>query len=451
MEDRPQRWDNDRYRAAIRLSRMGYRLTPIQTNAKLPYFKLLPKGEDGKPHWILLREHPADEATILGWFKRNFKCNIGITLGETGIVVIDCDGPVPEDLPIPDTVTAETIREETGRHFYFKYQGSIERKPMTWVWKEGGIRYKIELKANGRYVVAPPSRFEKVGKVSQYQWSPDKSLFDREPAEFPLEVLDYLDTKISKPVRTKRGQTKKRIKPRLLKNIDELNFEELMRDEDTVLRIMSQLGVDVSAIGPSFCCPLPGHEETNPSASLWRDEDGLIVFHDWHKRDGIEWYAIPHVYACCTTGKSRRTFKPDFVEPWWARALYESGCMDKELPKVTYQTELPLSKDAKAARKFYDGLVYLLQLKLLLHENEDWFKADAYRFTYFSYRLAALWTGMGNKTYGKGKQWLLEAGYIEMATSAEVHNIKHFGDFQKHNKRIMKEDGPMFALRQPYR
>ena len=254
---------------------------------------------------------------------------------------------------------------------------------------------------------------------------------------------------MTKPVNGKKKLVKPKEgrKPKSVTHKDLNKYEDLMRDEDTVLRIMSKCGVDVSSIGSTFKCPLPDHDEQNPSASLWRDEDNIIVFHDWHQMDGVEWYSIPHVFASCTTGKTIEKFNDDWVEPWWARALYESECMDRELPTVPNQTELPLSKDAKTARIFYDALVYRLQLMWLLGVRKNWRKAD--RFTYFPARFAALWAGMSNSTWVDGKKWLINNVYIEQAILMEVHDTKKFTPPKKSKEEIAKIEGSIFALRLP--
>ena len=41
-------------------------------------------------------------------------------------------------------------------------------------------------------------------------------------------------------------------------------YEELRYDEDAAIKIMQKCGADVSAVGESFLCPLPGHEERHP-------------------------------------------------------------------------------------------------------------------------------------------------------------------------------------------
>jgi hypothetical protein len=100
-----------------------------------------------------------DVGTISGWWQRWPAANVGILTGErSGLVVLDVDprhggddalyelerehGPLP--------VTVEATTGGGGRHIYFKHPGgklrSFELAP------------GLELKADGSFVVAPPSR-----------------------------------------------------------------------------------------------------------------------------------------------------------------------------------------------------------------------------------------------------------------------------------------------------
>ena len=55
--------------------------------------------------------------------------------------------------------------------------------------------------------------------------------------------------------------------------------------------------------GGNFPCPLPGHEEARASASLYWNDNGELVFRDWHKRSGKEFWTLSEVYAACVSGR----------------------------------------------------------------------------------------------------------------------------------------------------
>ena len=102
-----------------------------------------------------------DKATIRKWFDQWPDSNVGILTGAaSGLVVLDVDGPEGEeslkDLPIPATVAVKTRR---GRHLYFRHPGYLVRNFV-------GRRPGLDLRADGGFVVAPPSKHAE----GEYQW-----------------------------------------------------------------------------------------------------------------------------------------------------------------------------------------------------------------------------------------------------------------------------------------
>ena len=93
--------------------------------------------------------------------------NVGVVTGaDSGLVVLDEDGPegsaaLAQLGEIPITVEARTAR---GRHFYFRHPGHLIRN------STGSIGTMLDVRADGGYVVAPPSRHAS-GKP--YEWIRD--------------------------------------------------------------------------------------------------------------------------------------------------------------------------------------------------------------------------------------------------------------------------------------
>lgn len=90
---------------------------------------------------------------------------MGIVTGRiSGLLVLDIDGPVGEEslgnLELPPTVIVET--GGGGWHHYFKYPegGNVGNKTE--------LFHKVDIRGNGGYVVAPPSKHIS-GK--QYRWA----------------------------------------------------------------------------------------------------------------------------------------------------------------------------------------------------------------------------------------------------------------------------------------
>lgn len=137
---------------------------------------------------------------------------------------------------------------------------------------------------------------------------------------------------------------------------------------------MRHCGADVTAVGEAFLCLLPGHDERNPSAALWRNDSGEIIFRDWHERDGKEWYLLANVYALWSSKKRGMHFYDDdeeWVDNWWARALYESGYVDRPLPTLAIKQVLP-ENTPKHAQFVYKAVCELSQF-------QEWFYGKSTR------------------------------------------------------------------------
>lgn len=95
-----------------------------------------------------------DKALISGWYEQWPSANVGILTGApSGIVVLDVDPrnggfeSLAKLLPLPETPTVVT--GGGGRHYYFAHPGGVV--------KGCELADGVELKADGQFVVAPPS------------------------------------------------------------------------------------------------------------------------------------------------------------------------------------------------------------------------------------------------------------------------------------------------------
>jgi hypothetical protein len=111
-----------------------------------------------------------DKATIRGWWKQWPKANIGIATGaRSGIVVLDSDPRHDGDTSLRGLeqehgLVPEGPRVRTGgngTHFYLKHPGTMVRS-------RSGIAPGLDVRGDGGYVVAPPSRHAS-GK--RYRWA----------------------------------------------------------------------------------------------------------------------------------------------------------------------------------------------------------------------------------------------------------------------------------------
>src|SRR5215217_3426100 len=139
---------------------LGFNVIPLKAGSKRP---ALPKD-----HPYLHRR--ATDAELEGF---DFK-NVGIVTGKTSrIVVLDVDYEGPDTLKqngwvIPPTLTVKTMN---GRHYYFRYPSDVERVPTR-------LRFAkdLDFKADGGYVVAPPSVVVKSGRDKKgVDWSESHS------------------------------------------------------------------------------------------------------------------------------------------------------------------------------------------------------------------------------------------------------------------------------------
>jgi len=126
----------------------GYSLLPLKNNSKLPCIK-----------WKQYQYKRPSLEDILDWFINFNEPNIGLITGDISrLIVIDLDNYslLPELKKIlPDTESTTRVKTKGGYHFYFINNNEHKIKSINNLFNMG-----IELKGNGRYVVAPPSIVE---------------------------------------------------------------------------------------------------------------------------------------------------------------------------------------------------------------------------------------------------------------------------------------------------
>jgi hypothetical protein len=130
-----------------------------------------------------LKDASRDPETILDWWDGRMDCNVGIVTGQpSGVIALDVDGTDGEASlatfgPVPDTWRSATGR---GKHVWFRHPGGdvpnfVKRLP------------GLDLRADGGYVVAPPSRHY-TGRLYEWIISPtDASL--AEPTAWLLDLV----------------------------------------------------------------------------------------------------------------------------------------------------------------------------------------------------------------------------------------------------------------------
>lgn len=126
-------------KAALEYSQQGFYVFPLRPNSKVP---LTPNG---------FKDASIEPEIIKGWWNRTPNANVAIATGKiSNLLVVDIDGKYPSHWPeMPETTKVKTSK---GYHFYFRYPDNETIKSRA---KIGG--HDIDVRANGGYIVAPPS------------------------------------------------------------------------------------------------------------------------------------------------------------------------------------------------------------------------------------------------------------------------------------------------------
>lgn len=148
--------------AAMDVLPFGWKVFPVAPGGKLP---AIPKSQGGNGH----KDATDDEAIIEGWAQKYPRANLGLACGAaSGILVVDIDvshGGLASlrDLKergytLPQTVSVRT--PSGGWHGYYRYGHGLRNS-------QSLLGPGIDIRAEGGYVVAPPSRLSG-GKC--YSW-----------------------------------------------------------------------------------------------------------------------------------------------------------------------------------------------------------------------------------------------------------------------------------------
>ena len=120
-------------------------------------FSVIPIGNNKKPliKWIKYQNERASREQITSWWKKHPTANIGIVTGAiSNLLVVDIDSPealeeiekhTPEQAIYPIATTPRG-----GQHRYFLYKKGIRNAT--------GIIKNVDIRAEGGYIIAPPSQ-----------------------------------------------------------------------------------------------------------------------------------------------------------------------------------------------------------------------------------------------------------------------------------------------------
>lgn len=306
--------------AALEYAERGLAVLPLRARDKRPHAEVL-KDIYGSPKWGGLRRRPASAPEIRAWFEADPSANIGIITGGAsgGLVVVDVDRPARFDGTHPPTPTVMTGR---GRHLYFLADGEMRTQSHSWG----------ELRAEGAYVVAPPSRHP---GGAAYEWSIGL-------ADAPLAALDELRLYSSAGGLSRgrniptSGESGESLETPSGKSYERARGtgDQLATIDTAVAAALPVLGIN-APLGSSFRCVIPGHADRRPSASLFRQRDGVWRYRDWHG-EVHEWWTLAEVRHAQVSGQLTRLDPPTLAR-WYRRLFAEAGVVDLapvELPPL---------------------------------------------------------------------------------------------------------------------
>jgi hypothetical protein len=365
---------------------------------------------------------------IKTWWVRWPLANIDIATDQLLILDLDFYKGAGETLakleetygPLPETVAA--ITGSGGRHkFYRRPLGTLpSRKDV--------LGPGIDTRADGDYVVAPPS-LHKSG--TRYTWLRDPETTPI--ADAPPWVLDLAghraESRVVAPARL-TSQPKKKIESLSHINATRKAFlvASIPWSADKLHEVASQgwRGLDVDAIiarglglnpdallaGEPYTGTqrriLPGPSCGKRGAMLIRGQGGDILYQE-HPHDCFPAYDLPKVRAIQAYGSAEKVGKLGKVAHflWRLRALYESGAF--VLPHVPHA---PLPKSASPnTRAVYDGFVLLVGLQWMYDPGGS---------VPFMWDFAAAWCGVSGYAVRKASPWLIKHRYICVVKKVQV-------------------------------
>lgn len=159
-------------------------------------------------NWTPFQKRLPTEQEVSTWFDKWPDANIGIVTGKiSGFVVFDLDSDhavqyAEDEGGFPDTPMVKTGK---GSHAYVQHPGFEIRNDVN-------KKLDIDIRADGGYVVAPPSIH---GSGNHYQWEDCSSIFDMQPAPCEPWMIDYL-----KNITKDSSKSTKKEPPKPSKSVD---------------------------------------------------------------------------------------------------------------------------------------------------------------------------------------------------------------------------------------
>lgn len=344
----------------------------------MPHSGILPAGK-----WSHLRSRPTTDADINSWFDRDPETGIAVITGPASgnLVGVDVDDPNawPQSLPITPSPQVSTPR---GFRAFYHSSETLKGRKLEW----GEILF-------GALAILPQSLHP---NGDRYTWGLGLAPWETEVEELPSEIANLCQKrKHTKPPPVSRTDVNSG-------TLDGDRLRELYSREDVAMACAQSLGIPSVRIGSAFRCILPGHDESTPSASLYRADNGIYVYHDWHQREGAQVITLPAVRASIAYKRlvTLEECRPE-AATWGIRLLTEAGILP---PFDVQPLRLPMDAPLSAV-KVAKGFRELLSCKWIY---------TPYAPTPFSRRFASAWCGMGEPQAGEGLTYLRDHGILRI-------------------------------------
>ena len=353
----------------------------MKPGTKHPYTKLLTNGS-----WTARRDKPTNEREIRDWFARDPNCGVAVITGKASgnLIAVDVDYSENFSLPVPPSPQVITPR---GFRSFYQVTGSERVRVKKFDW--GDLLY-------GQLAILPPSIHP---NGERYTWSDFLTPLQVEIDDLPHAYLPDVGTGSSDTWTRKQVREYSLLASRSgvceTGTITGDALRSLYSTEEIVWKVAPVLGIKERRLGHAFCCVLPGHQEKNPSGSLYRGDNGVIVYHDFHRREGVEFYTLAEVRAAQAYGHTvrLRDRRPELAV-WGIRLLVEARVLPlAPVPEVQLPGDAPWS-----AQMVCEGFRFLLGCKWIHTPGDP---------SPFSWRFASVWCGVSQKQAGKGIQWLI--------------------------------------------
>lgn len=257
--------------------RLGWNPLPSCRDQKRPALK----------SWAQYRAEAIPDAWLEpgGWWTPNVQV---LTGSAWGLTVIDCDGQAGRAAfqswrPPSDVGTWVVKTPSGGRHLWYRLPESLEDCPSGFLWKGSGDHEAVEVLADGKQVVAPPSRY---GDKPAYEFVRGPRELP-EPAVMPAWLLSQIDTLRRRIVE----YTTRRPGPEVRGDALRFDLNEVHAAIPSLLDEAEAAGLRIAYRGRGHWAKAHavGRDDVNPSCSVHK---GTGFYKDFASGETLPFFAL---------------------------------------------------------------------------------------------------------------------------------------------------------------